>query len=237
MSTQRDVAYIAAAYKNSKNKSDIGLFYQIIDFRTNTVLLSTKMPFSDEILQKSQTNEFKTWQDKASLVKPKRIIPRSDGGFLLITEGEYKFTKAERMATNNFGYYNAVPYTPSVRYIDQNHYYDIGVFSINTDGTLDWQTNMPKSQVSENGDGYYSSFAFFEANNVLKFLYNEDFYSNGNFVEYNVNPNGLTKRQSMMNSEKQNLVMVPLKAKQLDGHSIIIPSEQKRSIQFVLFQY
>ena len=96
---------------------------------------------------------------------------------------------------------------------------------------------MPKSQVSENDDGYYSSFAFFEANNVLKFLYNEDFYSNGNFVEYNVNPNGLTKRQSMMNSEKQNLVMVPLKAKQLDGHSIIIPSEQKRSIQFVLFQY
>ena len=237
VSTQRDVAYIAAAYKNSKNKSDIGLFYQIIDFRTNTVLLSTKMPFSDEILQKSQTNEFKTWQDKASLVKPKRIIPRSDGGFLLITEGEYKFTKAERMATNNFGYYNAVPYTPSVRYIDQNHYYDIGVFSINTDGTLDWQTNMPKSQVSENDDGYYSSFAFFEANNVLKFLYNEDFYNTGNFSEYNVNPNGLTKRQSVMNSEKQNLVMVPLKAKQLDGHSIIIPSEQKRSIQFVLFQY
>jgi hypothetical protein len=156
---------------------------------------------------------------------------------VLVTEGEYKFTRAERINNNNFGYYNATPYMPAVRYIDQNHYYDIGVFSINSDGTLDWQTNMPKSQVSENDDGYYSSFAFLEANNVLKFLYNEDFYNIGNFVEYNVNPNGLIKRQSVMNSEKQNLVMVPLKGKQLDGRTIVIPSEQKRTLQFVLFQY
>jgi hypothetical protein len=237
VSTRRELVYIAACYKNLKNKNDIGILYQMIDLRTNTVLLNTKMPFNEEILQKSQTNEFKTWQDKATLVKPKRIIPRSDGGFVLVTEGEYKFTRAERINNNNFGYYNATPYMPAVRYIDQNHYYDIGVFSINSDGTLDWQTNMPKSQVSENDDGYYSSFAFLEANNVLKFLYNEDFYNIGNFVEYNVNPNGLIKRQSVMNSEKQNLVMVPLKGKQLDGRTIVIPSEQKRTLQFVLFQY
>lgn len=238
VSTKREIAYITASFKSTKNKSDIGIAYQIIDLRTNTVLLNSTMPFNDEILQKSQTNDFKTWQDKAALVKPKRIVPRSDGGFVLVTEGEYKFTKAERLNNfNNTGYYNSTPLTPSVRYIDQNHFYDIGVFSINNDGTVDWQTNMPKAQVSENDDGYYSSFAFFEANNVLKFLYNEDFYNTGNFSEYNVNPNGLTKRQSVMNSEKQDVVLVPLKAKQLDGNTIIIPSEQKRNVQFVLFQY
>ena len=71
----------------------------------------------------------------------------------------------------------------------------------------------------------------------MKFLFNEDFYNIGNFVEYNVNPNGLTKRESVLNSEKQNLVMVPLKARQLDGNTIIFPSEQKRNLQFVLFKY
>jgi hypothetical protein len=238
VSTKREIAYITASYKSIKNKNDIGIAYQIIDFRTNTVLLNSTMPFNDEILQKSQTNDFKTWQDKAALVKPKRIVPRSDGGFVLITEGEYKFTKAERLNNfNNTGFFNNSPVMPSVRYIDQNHFYDIGVFSINNDGTVDWQTNMPKAQVSENDDGYYSSFAFFEANNVLKFLYNEDFYNTGNFSEYNVNPNGLTKRQSVMNSEKQDVVLVPMKAKQLDGNTIIIPSEQKRNVQLVLFQY
>jgi len=238
VSTKREIAYITAAYKSTKDKNDIGIAYQIIDFRTNTILLNSKMPFSNEILQKSQTNDFKTWQDKAALVKPKRIVPRSDGGFILVTEGEYKFTKAERLNSyNNSPYYNSAPYAPSVRYIEQSHFYDIGVYSVNTDGTLDWQTAMPKSQVSENDEGYYSSFSFFEANNVLKFLYNEDFYNIGNFVEYNVNPNGLTKRQSVMNSEKQDLVLVPMKAKQLDGNTVIIPSEQKRNLQLVLFQY
>lgn len=236
-SKNREIGYLAACYKNTQNKNDLGIFYQIIDFRTNTVLLNSKMPFTDDILRNSQTNEFKTWQDKATLVKPKRIIPRSDGGMVLITEGEYKYTKAERLQVSNYGYYNSMPMSSSVRYIDQNFYYDIGLFSINIDGTVDWQASLPKAQVSENDDGYFSSFAFFEANNVLKFLFNEDFYNIGNFVEYNINPNGITKRQSVMNSEKQNLVMVPLKAKQLDGHTIIFPSEQKRNLQFVLFEY
>jgi hypothetical protein len=238
ISTQRDIAYIVSSYRSTKNKNELGIYYQIIDFRTNNVLLNSKMPFGEDILRTSVTNEFKAWQDKGTLVKPKRIIPRSDGGFILVTEGEYKFTRVERMqTTNNFGYYNAFPVTPAARYIEQNHYYDIGVFSVNTDGSLDWQTNMPKAQVSENDEGYYSSFAFFEANNVLKFLFNEDFYNIGNFVEYNVNPAGMIKRQSVMNSEKQNLVLVPLKGKQLDGRTIIIPSEQKRNLQLVLFQY
>lgn len=237
ISAQRDIAYIVSCYKNTNAKNDLGLFYQIIDFRTNTVLLNSKMPFNEDILKTSVTNEFKTWQDKGTLVKPKRIVPRSDGGFILVTEGEYKFTRVERMQPNNFGFYNTFPVAPAARYIEQHHYYDIGVFSINKDGSLDWQINMPKAQVSENDEGYYSSFAFFEANNVLKFLFNEDFYNIGNFVEYNVNPAGVTKRLSVMNSEKQNLVLVPLKGKQLDGNSIIIPSEQKRNLQFVLFQY
>ncbi len=237
VSDKRDIAYITANYKSIKNRNDIGIAYQIIDLRTNTVLLNSKLPFSEDMIYKTQTAGFKSWQDKASIIKPKRIVPRSDGGFVLITEGEYKTTRAERMVSNNFGYYNSTPYMPSVRYIDQNYFYDIGLFSINSDGTLDWQANMPKSQFSENDDGYYSSFAFFEANNVLKFLYNEDFYNISNFAEYNINPNGTTVRQSVMNSEKQNLVIVPQKAKQLDGHTIVIPSEQKRNLQFVLFQY
>jgi hypothetical protein len=237
VSNTKDIVYLTAAYKNTKNRNDIGIAYQIIDLRTNTILLNSKLPFTEDLLKKTQARELKAWQDKAALVKPKRIMPRSDGGFVVITESEYKTTRTERMETNNYGYYNATPYMPAMRYVNQNVLYDIGILSINTNGTLDWQATMPKSQVSENDDGYYSSFAFFESNNVLKFLYNEDFYNIGNFVEYNINANGITKRKSVMNSEKQGLVMVPLKAKQLDGRSIIIPSEQKRNLQFVLFQY
>ncbi|MBK8350934.1 MAG: hypothetical protein IPL21_04350 [Saprospirales bacterium] len=238
VSTKRDIVYISACYQSTLTKNDIGIVSKIVDFRNNNELQNSKITFNEDVLMKSQNYDFKAWQDKAALIKPKRIIPRSDGGFVLVTEGEYKFTKVERTNINNNSfYYNPAPYSSSVRYIDQNHYYDISVFSVNIDGTVDWQANMPKSQVSENDEGYYSSFAFFEANNVLKFLFNEDFYNSGNFAEYNVNPNGLLKRQSVFNTEKLDLVLVPMKAKQLDGNTIIFPSEQKRNLQFVLFQY
>lgn len=238
VSTNRDIVYITACYQNTLSRNDVGIATKIIDLRTNNELQNSKITFNEDVLLKSQNYDFKAWQDKAALIKPKRIVPRSDGGFILVTEGEYKFTKVERNNINNNSfYYNPAPYSSSVRYIDQNHYYDLNAFSINKDGSVDWQVNMPKSQTSENDDGYYSSFAFFEANNALKFLYNEDFYNSGNFAEYTVNPNGLLKRQSVLNSEKQDLVLVPNKAKQLDGNTIIFPSEQKRNLQFVLFQY
>ena len=54
------------------------------------MLLNSKLPFSEDMIYKTQTAGFKSWQDKASIIKPKRIVPRSDGGFVLITEGEYK---------------------------------------------------------------------------------------------------------------------------------------------------
>lgn len=237
LSVQKNLAFIASCYKSKKDKNDIGIWLQILNLNTNTVVLNSKMPYTKELLQKSQTTETRTWQEKAELIRPKRIIPRSDGGMILITEGEYKNTKIDRIAINNYGYYNATNFAPSVRYIDQNYFYDIGIFSFSSDGKLDWQSQIPKLQSSENDEGYYSSFALFEANNVLKFLFNEDFYSIGNFLEYNVNPNGLVKRLSVMNSEKQNLVLAPLKAKQLDGKSIVFPSEQKRNLQLVIFEY
>jgi hypothetical protein len=168
-------------------------------------------------------------------MKPRRLIPRSDGGFIIVAEGEFKFTRVDRIQPVTYSY--TYMSDPNVRYTDQNHFYDIFIYSINKDGSVDWKVDMPKSQISENDDGYYSSFAFLEANNVLKFFYNEDILSTGNFVEYNVNPLGKTKRVSVFNSEKEDVVLIPQKSKQIDGNSIIIPSEQKRVLQLVKFSY
>jgi len=77
----------------------------------------------------------------------------------------------------------------------------------------------------------------YEANNVLKFLFNEDIYNNGNFIEYNINPLGNQKRISLFNSDKENLTLIPQKGKQISGNMVLIPSEQKRNLQFVLFKY
>jgi hypothetical protein len=235
VSTDREVIYLTSCYKNSHERDDVGFYIQAIDLRTNIVVIDQKIQLTEKDVIQSKTYDFKNWQDKASIMKPKRLVPRSDGGFILISEGEFKFTKVDKVQPMTYTY-SYVP-DPSVHYTDQNHFYDIYIYSINKLGEVEWKSDMPKSQISENDDGYYSSFAYLEANNVLKFFYNEDILSTGNFVEYNVNPLGKTKRVSVINSEKENVVLIPQKSKQVDGHSIIIPSEQKRVLQLVKFSY
>lgn len=236
-SNSRDIFYISAAYKNEQDKNDIGYIMKTIDFRTNNVLLSNTIKFTKDILQKTQTYDFNSWQDKASLFKPKRIIPRSDGGMLLITEAEYKFTKVDRNSISNNGSYGVTPYAYSVRYVDQFQFYDLMSYSINKEGIIEWQSTMAKSQISEDDDAMYSSFAFFESNTLLKFLYHEDYYNSGNFIEYNLNPNGQSKRVSLFNSDKENIAVVPKKGKQIDGFTMLLPSENKRNLQWVMLKY
>jgi hypothetical protein len=235
VSDSKEAVYITMSYKHTHERDDIGYYIQTLDFRTSTKILDQKIQLTEKDVIQSKTFDFKNWQDKASIIKPKRLVPRSDGGFLLVAEGEFKYTKVDRVQPVSYNY-TYIP-DPNVRYTDQNHFYDIFVFSINKDGSIDWKVDMPKSQISENDDGYYSSFACLEANNVMKFFYNEDIMSTGNFVEYNVNPAGKTKRVSILNSEKEDVVLIPQKSKQVDGRSIIIPSEQKRVLQLVKFTY
>ncbi len=236
VSTKRDVIYISACYQNPTSRNDLGIETKIFDFRTNNEIFNSKIPFNEDVLMKSQNYDFKAWQDKATLIKPKRIIPRSDGGYILITEGEYKFTKVERV-NDNINNFNTMPIAAPIRYTDQYHFYDINIFSVNNKSELEWKKDMPKYQISENDDGYFSSFSIFEANNVLKCFYYEETTNPGNFIEYNINPNGILKRVSVLNSENQGYELVPSKSKQLDGNTILFPSEQKRNLQFVLFQY
>lgn len=92
-------------------------------------------------------------------------------------------------------------------------------------------------QETESDGGIFSSYLLFESNNMLKFLFNEDIYNNGNFMEYNLNANGNFKRISLLNSEKKELQLIPQKGKQIDANTLIIPSERKKYLQLVMIKY
>lgn len=231
--------YILSGYKHTVNKDNIGFYYQILDFRTNTVLVQKYLGITEEDVSESKTYNFKNWRDKVMTLNPKKIIPRSDGGFVFLVEGEFSFLK-EDSRTNyssmyNPLYYNTIP--QEYRAIQYNTIGDIVIFSINNNGSVQWKNTIYKAQQSEDDDAVFSSFSLFEAKNVLKIIYNEDIFSSGNFVEYNVNPLGKYQRVSLMNTEKDDLNLMPRKGTQLDAKSILIPSQNKRGIRFVKIAY
>ena len=131
------------------------------------------------------------------------------------------------MTNNNF----------SSRVYSEDNYFDITAVSMDHQGNVNWNIVLPKKQITEGDGGLYSSFFLFESNHLLKFLFNEDIYTSGNFVEYNVNPAGRSKRISILNSEKEQFIPIPQRGVQISGTEIIIPSEQKRSLQLLLLKY
>ncbi len=227
-------AYSVANYRNSNNTDDIGIVMMNSE-SNSTDNFQYRFPFTKEAMATMHSYEAKDWRDQAMIIRPKRVIPQSDGGCLVISEGQYQYTRVVR--TNPYNYYSYMYGNLSTRVYDQNHYFDITTVSIDNKGKVNWSVVMPKMQITEGDGGLYSSFVMFESNNLLKFLFNEDIYSNGNFVEYNLNPAGVTQRNSVLNSEKDALVLIPQKGLQISETEIIIPSEQKRNLQLVLFKY
>jgi hypothetical protein len=57
-----------------------------------------------------------------------------------------------------------------------NYYYydDIIAFRISTDGQLIWQKRIPKSQVSTNDYGEFSSYCSFQSDSSLNFIFNDN---------------------------------------------------------------
>lgn len=227
-------AYAASSYKSIDNPDNIGLFVLSTEPNSNHTL-QHRYPYTKEAMSQLHSYDAKDWKDQAMIIRPKQLITQSDGGCVIISEGQYQYTKVIRSTPYTYPYsmYGDM-YT---KVYDQNHYFDISAISIDGNGQMNWNALMPKMQMTEGDGGMYSSYVMLEANNVLKFLFNEDIYSNGNFVEYNLNPAGETKSLSLLNTQKDGLVLIPQKGLQISPTELVIPSEQKRILQLVLFKY
>jgi hypothetical protein len=232
ISNTTNKGYLAACYKNRNDNADLGLLVAAGQSAGNPSFLQ-KIKLTKELIAQMQNYDFKDWIERAVIIYPRRVIPLSDGGCLLITEGQYQYTRIIRTPPTNMYFYGET----FTRMFDQNHYFDIMAVAMDARGDVQWSTILPKVQVTEGDGGIYSSFILYEANNLLKFLFNEDIYNNGNFIEYNLNPAGSQKRVSLFNSDKEGVTLIPQKGKQISGNQLLIPSEQKRNLQLVLFNY
>ncbi len=90
------------------------------------------------------------------------LIPRADGGTILLAERYYVTTLSTGSAAGS-GSYTTYYY----------HYNNIIVVSINPTGDIQWATKIPKFQVSTNDFGFYSSFATMVTDDKLYLIYND----------------------------------------------------------------
>jgi hypothetical protein len=123
-----------------------------------------------------------------------KLIPRSDGGAILIAE-QYFLEERYNNRYNPYGYsafgglgwydpwyspWGSSWYDPyGSRYGNRQadyyfNYNDIIVVNIKPDGEIQWASRIPKRQISVNDGGIFSSYSMSTVADKLYFVYNED---------------------------------------------------------------
>ncbi len=230
---QNRKAVIVGTYQRIKDDKDVGVFYTAIRGDKQTINYSKK-PFVEDDFVGSNA-PYRRWDDNAEIQIPKRIIPRSDGGFVYLLEAEYHEYHLQSGTSSTSNYPSTYPQYDN--YYDENYYYDVKAVSINPDGSIDWKINMPKSQETENDLGRYSSYLYFSSNNISKLIFVDDIYGNGNLSEFNFNPNGSWEKKVLLNSYRDDLQIVTRKGIQVSGNEVIVPSEKKNKLRLIKITY
>jgi hypothetical protein len=160
-------------YSNSEwNGMQDGYFSVQLNLQTDTAMAVGFLPFSSELVLSEQRAaeqirmqrrmDRRNEDPQLSRYEVRDIFTLPDGSYVgsiekydVYTSTNYNNQTGQRLTTNYY-YYN-----------------DIVAFCIDTNGQLRWEHRIPKSQVSINDYGPYSSYASFTDSHSINFIFND----------------------------------------------------------------
>lgn len=215
-------------YAADNNYEAEGIFYlNITPKEPNETFFLKFHPFNIEYLSLLYGKELKK-NVGLSDVEIQQLLPRTDGGVMMIAE-IYKEQIRMGTTTNNDRYYGRSYNNQQVDYF----YNDILLFSFHPDGEVHWQEILQKKQYSQDDEGVYSSFFLFLNRAKIRFLYNDTIKKNDAVYEYVVSGDGTSERNSLFTTEKSKLMLRMIDAVQISGNEILVPSERRGRIKLV----
>ena len=218
---------LAGFFSIDDKKEARGYFMESYDVNTGAMVASTYTEFPMAMLTLI-TGKDSTRTDKGLYsFHVKELVLRHDGGALLLAESIFEST--ENVEMPSFG--------PSVganiRTVKVTYYNDIMSVSLKPNGTTENYNLLHKKQVSEEDDGFYSSFCLVNTDFKLHFIYNDEIYYKTNVQEYTIDSLGHQDRSLVLNSGERDILLAPNIGKQISANEVVIPSFRKNSVRLV----
>jgi len=218
-------------YSDKSRGKTIGYFYINADLRSLDTHTLEFHPFENEFMNKIMEKKFDQESKGISDVAVREIVIRRDGGILLVAERKKQFER--RMATAGRGYVGR----DGSRYIIDYYFDDIFTTSIHPDGKIHWQTILHKKQYSQDDDAIFSSYFLMKTPSSLRFIFNDEIRHENTVSEYILNGDGSYDRNSVMNTDNQDLQLRFQDAVQIDSKVCLIPSEYRNKLRLVKIDY
>ncbi|MFN8153878.1 MAG: hypothetical protein U0Y08_06270 [Bacteroidia bacterium] len=150
-----------------------------------------------------------------------RVIPRSDGGALVIAEAAY---------LSEYSFYDYFTQTFNRRI--EFHFDNVLAISVNSDGSIDWGQLIQKEQTSMDDEGIYSSFNSILSPEALSVIFNNDIGRNNEIVCHSINAQGLLTVKKFSRTG-DSISILPRSGKQVDENTMIVPAVTKKRLFLV----
>lgn len=221
---------LSGLYSDEDGKMSEGYYVGVYDIGVDALIIDRYEPYKQEIFTKvtgkSEDNITGFYSFRIN-----DVVLRYDGGVNLLIESS--FDNTESMEIPAFS-----PTTgPSYRTVNVVYYNDVVVLSTKPNGSLDWYSVVKKKQVSEDDEGFFSSYCLLTAHNNLKLIYNEEIYHKTNINAFSVDKDGGQKRKFLINAGDNNVFLVPSLGKQISATEVLIPSFKRNYFRLVNFNF
>ncbi len=204
-----------------------GYFYLSAGLPTVTQLNLQFHSFTDEDVAVLLDKKVKK-NDGVTQLEVQEVVLRKDGGILLITE---------RVKHNERGGTNMGRMDRYGNLIVDYYYDNIFIASLHPNGTHHWDEVLHKRQFSQDDEASYSSYFLLKTPSNLRLVFNDEIRNENLVSEYVISPVGTTDRNSVFNTERQELKLRFRDAVQIANNEMIVPSERKNRIKLVRVTY
>ncbi len=249
---------LCAGFFSDRNSYSIrGIYFFKISKETGDVYNVSMEDFEFDFLTELMSNRKKKRAERAEQNNDEKrqaelfqydldkVVPRSDGGALLVAEQYYITTQNERFR-DVYGYWQT-------RISYEYHYNDIIVVNISPEGVIEWSTHVPKRQQTSNDGGYFSSYAIAVTSKAIYMVFNDNgknFDKNRNrdrLFAYNgsrsivtlaeVKADGSLTKYPLFSNREEGIITRPKVCRQSGRDEIIIYGERNRKYKFATVKF
>ncbi len=218
-----------AGFYGTKNTDENKGYFSI---GINTINLKTLqtifMPFDRKIVAQIIGAKYEQKGENLTKFYIKKIVPRIDGGSLIIAERMYITTQSDVF------YINGVPQTSYARIFNND---EILMLNLDNMGKILWNDVVVKNQSSVNDGGYYNGIVIMVNDDNVNMIYNDKLSANADIIQVTYNAKGEHTKKILLNSDQFYALVIPSEYSQVTANSIVIPVNQNRDNTYIKLLY
>jgi hypothetical protein len=223
-----DYISVFSLHGSGDEEENKGYSLLMVNCRDHSIRLKNSFDFDRKTVAKVIGIKSEQKGENLSKFKIRKMIPKTDGGYLVICERIYVTTQSDIF------YVNGIPQSSYSRIFNND---EVMIINLDSNGIQLWTDIISKSQSSINDGGYYNGIVVMVNEDQFSILYNDRLNANADIIEITYSPDGTHVKKILLNSDEYYALLIPSEYGQVSSNGIVIPVNQNREFTYIKLLY